>query len=238
MKKSRSFLAVLIVSLSYVLSPVTAKAEMWDVPVAPGESFRWVFVTSGRTAATSSEISYYNEFVNHAADIVATPITGVLGKSTIADIEWKAIATAGTVGARDNIGESTAPIYDPGSLLVATGIVDLFDGWIVNPIGRTETGTPYDGEVWTGSRYDGVVRSEDCALGSRTPIIGMNTYVDDDWLYWGFMYNTAKRPLYAISEELTVVPVPSALILGATGLLSSTLGLIRLRRKHQEPSQI
>ena len=91
MKKTRFCSAVLIVCLSFVLMPATAKAAMWDVPVAPGETFRWVFMTREYTDATSSDIGYYNAFVNAAADI-ATPITGVLGKSTIADIEWRAIA--------------------------------------------------------------------------------------------------------------------------------------------------
>jgi hypothetical protein len=42
---------------------------------------------------------------------------------------------------------------------------------------------------------------------------------------------------WVVSDQ-AVVPAPGALVLAATGLLSSTLGLNRLRRKHQEPSQI
>ncbi len=48
-----------------------------------------------------------------------------------------------------------------------------------------------------------------------------------DWetsAYWG---------AWVVSDQ-AVVPAPGALILAATGLLSSTLGLNRLRRKHQE----
>jgi len=32
--------------------------------LTPGESFRFVFVTDGTTTATSSDINYYNNFVN------------------------------------------------------------------------------------------------------------------------------------------------------------------------------
>ena len=62
MKKSQSFFALLIFCLSFVLIPAIAKAAMWDVPVAPGDTFRWVFVTSGTTDATSSNIGYYNNY--------------------------------------------------------------------------------------------------------------------------------------------------------------------------------
>ncbi len=239
MKKSRSFFAVLIVSLSYVLSPVTAKADLWDVPVAPGETFRWVFVTSEFTDAFSSDIGYYNTFVNAAADDAATPITGVLGKSTIADIEWMAIASTESVNAIDNIGYSLAGIFTPKADLVANGTPDLFDGSLIPTLGGaisyTEDGWWRHGfPVWTGSDIYGL--GEDWyRLGDETfGIIGIQGRYDTDWISYGNaeLYNTFS--LYAISEELTVVPVPGALILGATGLLSSTLGLKRLRRRHQE----
>jgi hypothetical protein len=41
-----------------------------------------------------------------------------------------------------------------------------------------------------------------------------------------------------VVSESALVPAPGALVLAATGLLSSTLGLKRLRRKLQEPGQI
>jgi hypothetical protein len=41
-----------------------------------------------------------------------------------------------------------------------------------------------------------------------------------------------------VCTDQPLVPLPPAVILAATGLLSSTLGLRRLGRKHQEPSQI
>ena len=238
MKKSRFFLAVSFVSLLFVLLPAPAIADMWDVPVAPGESFRWVFVTSLTIDATSTEISTYNNKVNKAAD-VATPITGVLGKSTIADIEWMAIASTETINAKDNIAKSDAPIYTPTSHLVANDYDDLFDEYILYPISQTEkVNVIYEGYVWTGSdRFGNKYPGKE--LGKSTDELSMFGVSDRTPWYW-IEYNDVGKyaevqyPLYAISEELTVVPVPSALILGATGLLSSTLGLKRLRRKHQE----
>jgi len=241
MKKSRLLSALLFVSLSYVLSPVTAKAAMWDVPVAPGETFRWVFVTSLTIDATSPGITTYNDLVNQAAD-VATPITGVLGKSTIAtiaDIEWMAIASTETINAKDNIAKSDAPIYTPTSHLVANDYDDLFDGNIKYPISQTEkVNVIYEGYVWTGSdRYGNKYTGKELGKpADELSIFGVSDRTPWYWIEYDDVgkYARVQYPLYSISEELTVVPVPSALILGATGLLSSTLGLKRLRRKHQE----
>ena len=239
MKKSRSFLAVLIVSLLFVLLSDTAKADLWDVPVGPGESFRWVFVTSLTTYAYSPFIANYNSLVQDSASI-ATQISGVLGKENIAQIEWRAIASTIYTDAIDNIiGDPTAPIYTPQGDLVAFDKADMFDGVLMHPIDVTENGgTPTASETWTGSNADG--RGDDLAsLGGRYAVAVVGYwYVYDDpacaWINGHKLSPYLYRHLYAISEELTVVPVPSAVILGATGMLSATLGLKRLRRKHQE----
>ena len=239
MKKSRFFSELLFVSLLFALLPATAKAGMWDVPVAPGESFRWIFVRSELTDATSTDISYYNDFVNSLADHAATPITDVVGFSSIAEIEWKAIvSTQDGTNAIDNIGESPAGIYTPDGRPVAYGTADLFDGQIINPINTDEYGHPpppngTSPSVWTGTAPDGY--GIGMSLGYMFPIIvGYSDSVGLGWISSDYGYNSDMHSLYAISEELTVVPAPGAIILAATGLLSSTLGLKRLRHKHQE----
>ncbi len=242
MKNSRSFSAVLIVSLLLVLLPATDIAAMWDVPVGPGESFRWVFVTSLTIDATSPNIDTYNILVNDAADAIGTSITGVAGKSSIADIEWKAIASTKLTDAIDNIGASSAGIYTPLGVLVANGTTDMFDGYIVYPISQTEkVDVIYEGYVWTGSdRYGNKYPGKELGkLANELSMFGVSDRTPWYWIEYNDVgqYAQVQYPLYAISEELTVVPVPSALILGATGLLSM-LGLKRWRRKHQEPSQI
>ena len=237
MKKSQSFFALLIFCLSFVLIPAPDIAAMWDVPVAPGQTFRWVFVTSGSTDATSPDISYYNDFVNDAADIVATPITGVLGKSTIADIEWKASASTESVDAIDNIGYSLAGIFTPRSRLVANGTLDLFDGSIMNGIIDTELPSfaLFGFYVWSGSEYTGLGYPY-YTLGAEAgeARVGRSGYTDNSWITDFPWFTSRDAQIYAISEDLRVVPAPGALILGVTGLLSLRLNLNRLRRKHQE----
>ena len=242
MKTSRLLLASLIVTLLFVLLPAKAMAAMWDVPVAPGETFRWVFVTSGLTPATSSLISTYNDFVNDAvadavvADPTVTTVTDVLGKSSItdiADIEWKAIASTSTVNAIDNIGASPAGIYTPLEDLVANGTADMFDGDIGSAIGVSEYGPVGQRPVWTGSWPNGTsfIFPLGGDMGMDLAAFGDNTRTNSGWINVNIVGTGTPQALYAISEELTVVPVPGALILAATGLLSSTLGLNRLRRK-------
>jgi hypothetical protein len=240
MKKYRFFSALLIVSLLFVLMPATAKAGMWDVPVAPGKTFRWVFVTSGTTNAESSEISYYNDFVNDIADAAGTTITGVVGKSSIAEIQWKAFASSGDVHAYQNISDlfSGAGVYNPLGYLIARETEDMLRG-IRYPINVNQYGGVYNGLVRTGTRPDGFGQSG-YTMGSYRVSAGSTWGGLSYWLsYPGLSIpplSTAPLPLYAISEELTVavVPAPGALILAATGLLPSALGLKLLRRKHQE----
>ena len=235
MHKFRFFSVLLFVSLLFVLLPATAKA-IWDVPVGPGESFRWLFVTSQGRDATSTNIGDYNWFVNNVADTANTPITGVVGKSSIADIDWRAIASTPTTDAIDNIGVSPAGIYTPWMNLVANGTADLFDGDILSPIIFDERGVQsfiYD--VWTGTDHHGS-RYQTRELGTEGPVYGNVLYTNAFWVEvpYADKWPGDNFSLYAISEELSAVPVPGALILAATGLLSVRLGLKRLRRKHQE----
>ena len=127
--------------------------------------------------------------------------------------------------------------------LVAAGTADLWDSDpLLHPIDVTEEGESV-GEyyyVWTGTMPDGA--------GASMTTLGYNWSVPTwanthgtagvsnfQWIYTDNTFNSsAQLKFYAISEELTVVPLPSTLILAAAGLLSSTLGLKRLRREHQE----
>lgn len=243
MKKSRFFLALLFVSLLFGLWPATAKA-IWDVPVDPGESFRWVFVTSLTTDAYSPDIATYNSLVQLSASI-ATPVSGVLGKSNIAQIEWRAIASTPDIDAIDNIVLSTAPIYNPEGHLVAPDQEYLFSGsYLWAAISVTESGgwPPMTYHVWTGTGPDGL-KLEPLGATDQWGGPALASYGDSStttpWAWIGGIFHDGpgnQYHLYAISEELRaapVIPVPSALILAAIGLFP-TLGFMRLRRKDQE----
>lgn len=236
MKKSQSFFALLIFCLSFVLIPATDIAAMWDVPVAPGESFRWVFVTSQKTVGTSSEIDFYNDFINNfvMGSLSDIPISGVAGKAVLGEIQWKAIASTAEVDAFDNIGgPSEVGVYNPLGTLIEVSTNAMFDGDLLYPININEYGSQYLGDVWTGSKYDGT-GDQGFTMGSERISIGLT--LNSFWLNYPGLPSLGVfvKPQYAISEVLTVVPVPGSFMLAATGLLSYTLGLNRLRRRHQE----
>lgn len=237
MKNLGSFL-LLFVSLSFILLPASAKAAMWDVPVGPGESFRWVFVTSLRTDAMSADIEYYNNFINDDVMglLAGMTITGIAGKSYLGDIHWSAIASTQTTWAIENIGGYTpTPIYNTHADLIAfLGVFDLFaSGPIPGVPWYTEAGDQVNDLVWTGSTGDGYPASgvelgkTSCTIG-RMPLFYPGGWI---WMDFGVFPSFEQLPLYAISEELTVIPMPGSLLLAATGLLSSTLGLKRLNCK-------
>jgi hypothetical protein len=236
MKPSRFVSSLLVISILYVLLPAPAKAAMWEAPVGPGESFRWVFVTSLWTDAMTPDIEYYNNFINYdvMSPLAGTPLAGIAGKSTLGDVGWKAIAsTMDSPDVMTNIGFSAAGIYSVQGDWVAPDTPFLFmDVPLLSPISIDEYGAPHDGEpVWTGADPLG---GPIMPLG--LPVASVGICGDpDQWLCsWMGISTLYPFSLYAISEELTVVPVPGALLLAAMGLLSSMLGLKRLQREHQE----
>lgn len=103
-------------------------------------------------AATSTDINFYNTFVNDFANNASlNPVLASLGTT------WTAIASTAAVDAQDNTGTNLTTdgagvsIYHLNDQIVATGNADLWDGSIANLI-RSETGG-FDAApvVWTGS---------------------------------------------------------------------------------------
>ena len=169
----------------FVLASVQpAMADFIAPPdLSPGDTFRWVFVTSTIIDATSSDIAVYNAHVNAAADAVTEPVVGVAGKSSFGDIEWKAIASTPYVDARDN---------SPGSM---SSVIYRLDNAVINPTGLwdlplafnlylTETGTLYGGPVWTGTMELGL-RITTYELGSPLAAVGSPIFQDSKWVFLG-----------------------------------------------------
>ena len=76
----------------------------------PGDQFRIVFLTVGTTKATSSDIGYYNTFVNNdAINQAGGSGNNVVYGSTV--LTWKAIASTNAVSAISNIGSFGVPVY-------------------------------------------------------------------------------------------------------------------------------
>lgn len=235
MKTSRFVSSLLFIGLLCVLLLAPAKAAMWEAPVGPGESFRWVFVTSLPTEAMVEEIEFYNNFIN---DLVMSPLSGmpladIAGKSTLGEVEWKSIASTFLApNAHDNIGHTSSGIYTLDGIPVAPDTeILLSPSPFFSPITMDELGVSHEGMLaWTGCTIGG---NPVMPLGFPESTVGIIGAPDILWLDSFMVFPSVEMfSLYAISEELTVVPVPGALLLAAMGLLSSTLGLKRLRSTH------
>jgi hypothetical protein len=190
-----------------------------------GDKYRVAFVTSVTIDATSSDISDYNTAVNVAANTFGT-LTAPLGTT------WTAIASTPTVDARDNTGTNPSNIGVPifsidATSRIANNNADLWDGAVITFINLDEFGVVRPNlEVWTGSQTTGVAAPSN-SLGDDPVQAGFTSSINNSWIAVGPASNTALRPLYGISAELTAVPEPGAfLCIGAIGV--GILG-VRLR---------
>jgi hypothetical protein len=124
----------------------------------PGDQYRLVFVSDASTAASSSDITFYNQFVNSAANAPTTDTAPL-------SLSWTAIASTDSIDAQDNTGtnptvSSGVPIYRLDGVRIADDYVDLWKATIQNPIRVTESGTTITNSgVWTGSATDGTADS-------------------------------------------------------------------------------
>jgi hypothetical protein len=209
----------------------------------PGDSYRLVFVSRNETVATSSDINFYNQFVQEAADNSSLSTTmDELDLCGNDGCQWKAIASTETIDARDNTltnpNVSTGvPIYLVETLeLIATNNLDLWDMTIEVPIVRDENGLinrtgVWTGTIWWGAPPNGLSGGRVGYLGDIAALKGSSSFSDYNWIYsnnegssegdfdWFFTNNPYS--VYALSEILTVpepIPEPLTILGTATAL--------------------
>lgn len=186
----------------------------------PGDQYRLVFVTSATRTATSSDINSYNDFVDAIGD-------------TVVASDWKAMASTAGVDARDNTGTNPGidptgvPIYLLNDTRMANGYSDLWDGFVLSAPNISETGDILNGFVWTGSLTHGVGSNR---LGETIATAGFSSVAAIGWMTNNELGSGASFSLYAMSDVLTVAPVPEpgALALFCLGLIG--FGAMRRRK--------
>ena len=208
--------------------------------LAPGSEYRVIFTTSTATAATSTDIATYNEFVQAAA--AAGSITAPLGLS------WQALASTASIDAYVNVGlhntdTNIISIFNSVGLLVATSGADLWNtnGTLGASIVTTENGLHYTNDngcitgfcsgapidpsymVWTGTNNDGTAAA--ASLGTSNPTVGCVHCTTNQWVADSppsfFRVGTSGKRLYGISSSgfTTAVPEPSTLAIFALGVM-------------------
>jgi hypothetical protein len=209
----KKLVAVLFAFLYFgFLSPLEAApptALTAPAGLAPGTHFRFIYLTSGATQATSTAIGDYNSFVQ--SDASGSTFAG-------ATVNWKAVASTATVNARDNVGGygTSVPVY----LVTGTRVSDnlttsaggLWSGTLQAApkvgINGTDLGLV---RVWTGSSADGTA-FPGRTLGDVQPMFGYSNDTGNRWIFFTTETNVASRRFYAVSEELVVpaaIPVPT-----------------------------
>jgi len=209
--------------LSIHMSPATAEIHV-PPGLNPGDPYHLAFVSSTVRDAYSADITDYDAHVQAAADAAGIGVTE--------GVSWYAIGSTSFVDARDHAAVS-APVHRLDGVKIADGYADLWDGTILAPLFVTELGDSSESEVWTGTDRFGVASNP---LGA--PVYNwvewgrcLTSDTDFRWLASGMKQPHELLPLYALSEQLVVVPEPSSslLILTAASLVV-VYGAYRRRR--------
>lgn len=201
-------LNVLTLITAMGLSGAANAAVITPPGLAPGETYQLVFVTSGTTTATSSDISYYNSFAQNAASAAG-----------MGSVVWHAIGSTLSVDANSNAVVS-AKVYNMGGELVATGFSDFWDGSHTVGVGIDfdENGTSRNFNVWTGSNTDGTDAGS-FALGNERAVWAESTLSSGAWISHGIQDTSVSYSLYALSEPLSApVPEPETYAMLLAGL--------------------
>ncbi len=206
----KHFLSALLTVFGTVVGISNASAVSF-IPseLLPGDEYRLVFVTQGRSNATSSNINTYNNFVTNTANAPGA-VGNLLEQADLCvTCEWKAIASTATVNAIDNTSTNFdnvnkgVPIYlvsDSPNMIssltkIADNYEDLWDGSLDASIDRSERGIPQfqptiqPSYVWTGTDSGGMAKPGVLALGSNQSSAGFYNFsgttggpLDERWI--------------------------------------------------------
>ena len=145
-----------------VFTAVSAHAVIIPTGLDPGDSYHLAFVTHDKTPAASTDIEFYNTFVQDQAALNPT-LTG-----TDENVFWYAIGSTRLADARDNavVGADTPVYLLDGSTKITDGFADLWAGTSVsldNTLSLTQFAIPTTTlYVWTGTNSMGTANLSTC----------------------------------------------------------------------------
>jgi hypothetical protein len=207
--------------------------------LSPGDTFRFIFVTSGTTTATHSNIAVYNNFVTSNSG-------GATYNGSV--VAWKALVSTPSTLGLTNVGGfgSAVPVYTVNGLPVASDMTTTTDvGFYGNPrapaIVRIDGSVSPQTQIWTGMLADGSRwRIDNYELGGTNEnnftVIGESNRSDQrGWLGGNFAIQSTSLPIYAVSAPLTAIPEPKMMGF-ATGLMVLILVRCFTKRRHAPSS--
>jgi hypothetical protein len=194
-----ALILALMLEASFAVRPVSAEIPV-PADLSPGDTYQLVFNSSTTTNALSSDINFYNNFVQAAADAAG------LGASE--SVTWRAIASTASIDARVNavVGANT-PVYNMRlgqQEKIADGFNHLWDGSLDSFPVYDEFGKLRTLDPWTGSLPSGL-RATGSTLGhaSGTAWCGRPTLADGNWLTFFEPSTVSQLAVYALSEAIT-----------------------------------
>jgi hypothetical protein len=206
----------------------------------PGDQFRFIFLSSAKKDATSTDILVYDAFVQGLASTAGLTYPG-------ATVTWQALGSTATVNAngpgRLPTGDGI-PIYRLDGTKVANDSTHLFSADPTNLIDRINV-TEYEVAiealpqlfVWTGTNPEGSATLN--PLGSSRATYGFADRLDDRWITDGNDIATSDYRMYAYSNILQVpfpdtpvIPEPGSLVLCLLGA-SVMVGVRRLNQRRR-----
>ena len=189
--------------------------------LAVGDKFRIVRLTTETTAATSADITTYN----NVANVTAYSYGGVT-------VTWKAFAStsvadgSGTsINARTNIGALNSDVYRLDGVKVSTAANFYSD----THLAAVSAGPAV--KVWTGSNGDGTGYSGFILGGGGSAVGGFSDQTGGGWAVWSTQGQSDQYGVYAVSQELTVVPEPGTMLLASMAAACGGGGVWWRKRK-------
>lgn len=173
--------------------------------LAVGDKFRIVRLTTETTNGTSADITTYN----NVANATAYSYGGVT-------VSWKAFAStsvadgSGTsINARTNIGAVSSDVYRLDGVKFSTA---------ANFYTNTHLAAAYTGSavsVWTGSNSDGTGKVNYLLGVNASSLAGLSDQTGGGWVDWAQADKNSQFGVWAVSQELTVVPEPGTMLLAS-----------------------
>jgi len=242
MKTNKTF-GTTIVGALLLIGVSSAQAVFVPAGLQAGDSYHLLFVTDETRNASAAFITSYNNFVQEQAELNPS-LTG-----TDQGITYNAVASALRldvddilvgVSARDN-ALVEAPVYLTDGTFIASGFDDLWNTANIDnkllpaPINVTQFGvvdTTSPLAVATGTNFDGTYSQSPLGnidLINQASKVGDRLQRGPQWIDDNIGPNGQLIPynFYAMSQKITVVPLPAAVWLFGSALL----GLVGMARR-------
>jgi hypothetical protein len=190
--------------------------------LAVGDKFRIVRLTTETTNGTSADITTYN----NVANATAYSYGGVT-------VSWKAFASTSvadgsgnSINARTNIGAVNSDVYRLDGVKISTA-ANFYTG---NHLAAASTANPAV-FVWTGSDSDGTGKANYLLGVNASSLAGLSDQSGGGWVDWSQQDKNSQFGVWAVSQELTVVPEPGTMLLASLAAACGGGGVWWRKRK-------